>query len=437
MNQIKLIVTIFHVLVGILVFGIWSNAYVYGQQALSSSPLLPQVADSSTSSPGTTTISPELKANMCDPNSPSLKVVNTTEARICGIAKTLKTPLVSAAAGPQTSAVSSLTTTPAKLTAASLVAPPKQQQVATTNVVLQSNRYVTWATIASLGNVSNTSSPFSSVLGPQIKSVNQQQQLQLLPITAINGTTGINGARLINGTSGQNYTLAAASPVPASDQLLSLGYHGPQGNSGSKHDNSDDSIHHSHTSTRTVSDDSSKAKSTSIPTSFIRITFTDNDSTGKKSTDSSKSSRSDSVDDNSKPSSHRTTTSSGDSDSSATKKKTSSNTKLVRAHTTDDSSSKDNSDSAAKSSSHDGRSSSHNTDNGSTKKKKTTTKSDIARTTNDDSSSKKVRSSHNNDDDGDSKSSSSASSSDLGSSIGNKVNSIVRNSLGGLFEDTD
>jgi hypothetical protein len=430
MNQIKLIVTIFHVLVGILVFGIWSNAYVYGQQALSStSPLLPQVADSSTSSPGTTTISPELKANMCDPNSPSLKVVNTTEARICGIAKTLKTPLVPAA-GPQTSAVSSLTTTPAKLTAASLVAPPKQQQVATTNTVLQSNRYVTWATIASLGNVSNTSSPFSSVLGPQIKAVNQQQ-LQLLPITAINGTTGING------TAGQNYTLAAASPVPASDQLLSLGYHGPQGNSGSKHDNSDDSIHHSHTSARTVSDDSSKVKSTSIPTSFIRITFTDNDSTGKKSTDSSKSSRSDSVDDNSKPSSHRTTTSSGDSDSSATKKKTSSNTKLVRIHATDDSSSKDNSDSAAKSSSHDARSSSHDTDNGSTKKKKTTTKSDIARTTNDDSSSKKVRSSHNNDDDGDSKSSSSASSSDLGSSIENKVNSIVRNSLGGLFEDTD
>src|SRR5215212_10852294 len=121
MNQIKLIVTIFHVLVGILVFGIWSNAHVYGQQALSSSsPSLPQVADSSTTSPGTTTISPELKANMCDPNSPSLKVVNTTEARICGIAKTLKTPLVPAAAGPQTSAVSSLTTTtPAKLTAAS------------------------------------------------------------------------------------------------------------------------------------------------------------------------------------------------------------------------------------------------------------------------------------------------------------------------------
>jgi hypothetical protein len=27
---------------------------------------------------------------MCDPNSPSLKVVNTTESRICGIPKTVQ-----------------------------------------------------------------------------------------------------------------------------------------------------------------------------------------------------------------------------------------------------------------------------------------------------------------------------------------------------------
>jgi hypothetical protein len=91
-------------------------------------------------------------------------------------------------------------------------------------------------------------------------------------------------------------------------------------------------------------------------TPHTRITVTDNDSAGKKMTDS---------------------------------------TKLVRTHTTYDSSSKHNSDSATKSSSSHDKSSTA-ADNGSTGKT-TTTKSDIAPTTNDDSTSKKGKRSHSDD----------------------------------------
>ena len=44
-----------------------------------------QAASSSSSS-----LTPQQRAAICDPNSPSLKVVNTTESRICGIPKTVQ-----------------------------------------------------------------------------------------------------------------------------------------------------------------------------------------------------------------------------------------------------------------------------------------------------------------------------------------------------------
>ncbi|MFL6365904.1 MAG: hypothetical protein ACJ719_11970, partial [Nitrososphaeraceae archaeon] len=73
-------------LVGILLtFGIplaailTSTAVVYAQQLSSSSS--PAAGDSSSLS---NTISSELKAKMCDPSNPTLKVVNTTESNICG-----------------------------------------------------------------------------------------------------------------------------------------------------------------------------------------------------------------------------------------------------------------------------------------------------------------------------------------------------------------
>ena len=36
------------------------------------------------------TVSPELKSEMCDPNNPKLRFVNTTESNICGVPKTIK-----------------------------------------------------------------------------------------------------------------------------------------------------------------------------------------------------------------------------------------------------------------------------------------------------------------------------------------------------------
>ncbi len=86
MNYPRLLFTIFLAVAGVLVFAIWGNIYAYAQQ--SSTP--------------NTIISPELKAKMCNPSNPDLKVVNTTEARICGISKTIKPPLASAATTPKT-----------------------------------------------------------------------------------------------------------------------------------------------------------------------------------------------------------------------------------------------------------------------------------------------------------------------------------------------
>jgi hypothetical protein len=55
------------------------------------SPITPTPSSpSASSSSSTTTISAKLKAELCNPNNPRLKVVNATEARICNIPKTVK-----------------------------------------------------------------------------------------------------------------------------------------------------------------------------------------------------------------------------------------------------------------------------------------------------------------------------------------------------------
>src|ERR687887_112559 len=86
MGKRSLIFAVFSVIMGLLFFGIWSNIHVYAQQQSS-----PQPRKATADSLDTTTkISPELKAKMCNPGNPSLKVVNATESRICGIPKTVK-----------------------------------------------------------------------------------------------------------------------------------------------------------------------------------------------------------------------------------------------------------------------------------------------------------------------------------------------------------
>ncbi|MFL6424939.1 MAG: hypothetical protein ACJ71R_15285, partial [Nitrososphaeraceae archaeon] len=228
MNHTSSIFAVFSVLVGVLLFGIWSNIHAYAQQ--SSSPTLSASAPR-TGGSVSITISPELKAKMCDPSNPTLKVVNTTESNICGIPKTVKPPSLSAAT-PSTSAISSSlppqqTTTTTKPTAVASVAAPRkqqqQQQIATTNNNNSASRPTggaTGATIAPVSNHSNrllSSSP--SPIAPQVKAISQQQQQQHQP----------QPVKAINSTTGQNYTFAATSPVVASGKLLYLGYHGSDG----------------------------------------------------------------------------------------------------------------------------------------------------------------------------------------------------------------
>src|SRR4026207_288237 len=52
-------------------------------------PITPSPSTSPLPSPSST-ISPQEKSKLCDPNNPKLRFVNTTESHICGIPKTTK-----------------------------------------------------------------------------------------------------------------------------------------------------------------------------------------------------------------------------------------------------------------------------------------------------------------------------------------------------------
>jgi hypothetical protein len=179
--------------------------FVYAQQLSSSS--LP-----AGSSHSTATISPELKAKMCDPSNPGLKVVNTTESQLCGIAKTVKPPSFSAT--PPTSAVSSSSTPSTQISPSQTT---KSAATTNNNTFSRSNDVATTATaitatpVGNLGNKSLSSSSTSSIIAPQVNAVKQQEQP---PVT------------VSNGTGGQNSILPTISPVVTSDSLMYLGYHG-------------------------------------------------------------------------------------------------------------------------------------------------------------------------------------------------------------------
>ena len=349
MSKKRSVFAVFSVLIsGLLLFAIWSNIHVYAQQQ---PPAQSRAADSL----NTTKISSELKAKMCNPGNPSLKVVNATESRICGIPRTVK-PHTASAAMPPTSSVSSsapqqtTTTKPTSVASASTAHPhAKQQRITNTNanVTSQETEGVIGSKIAPATRLTNSlsSSPSSSPshIAPQVKAVNQPQQQHQTPITRINGTTAVN-----NTTTGQNYTFT--STTPTSDRIMCLGYPGYKSNP-SNH--------------------------------------------GSSSTDKSGSSP------NLKPSNHSTrsaTTTTTTADSGSTDKKQSSSA---------------------------------------------TTKSDDTRTINIDDSNPIPKSSHHirssNSDTQDSRSTTTKTSglpSDLASSIKNKVDSIIRNSMKGLIHKT-
>ncbi|HJT49469.1 MAG TPA: hypothetical protein VJ729_14890 [Nitrososphaeraceae archaeon] len=73
----------------ILLFAVWNNILAYAQQTSSS----PTISPPSTASSNNAALLAEIKAKLCNPSNPSLKVVNTTEARVCGIPKTVQPAL--------------------------------------------------------------------------------------------------------------------------------------------------------------------------------------------------------------------------------------------------------------------------------------------------------------------------------------------------------
>jgi signaling mucin MSB2 len=260
MSTISSIFTLFTVLSGVLIFGIWSNIQAYAQQSSSSpTPLSPPTVSRST------TISQHVKAIMCAPGSPSLKVVNTTEARICGIPKTVKSNTTTAAAIPPTSTTGISSPTTTKLSTAN-VAAPKQQKISTTAATSQLSKQTTGASkestaaapsIAPIRNVSNkpSSSSSPSTIAPQVNAVNNkhQQQEQLQPTAS-------------NVVAGRNSTFATTSPAVTPDTLKYLGYQGSAtagdgSSSGSKDKHSSDT---KSSSSGHNDDDNGKSSSSSI-----------------------------------------------------------------------------------------------------------------------------------------------------------------------------
>ena len=258
MSNISSIFALFSVLCGVLV---WSNIQAYAQQPLSS----PTSLSSPTVSRGIT-ISPQVKAIMCAPGSPSLKVVNTTEARICGVPKTVKsnttTTTTTTAAFPSTSttAVSSPPKT-TKLPAANGAA-IKQQKITITPSASQLPKQTTGAnketTTTAVRNVSNKPSlPSSpSTIAPQVSAISKKHQQQ----EQLQAATG-------NVPAGRNYTFATTSTAVTPDTLKYLGYQvgatavdssGSSSDSKGKH-NSDTKS----TSSSSHNDDSGKSSSSS------------------------------------------------------------------------------------------------------------------------------------------------------------------------------
>jgi hypothetical protein len=266
MTNISLIFALFSVLSGVLIFGVWSNIHAYAQQSSSPTPLSPAATGSSRN----TIISQEVKAKMCDPSNPGLKVVNTTEARICGIPKTIKNTTATAAMLPPTTAVSSPSSIP-PTTKLSLpvanVAATKQQKITAinnNNTITPAANQLPKQTAASKGittppvdpvrSVSDKSSSLpssKSTIAPQINAISKEHQQQKLLPTASNATAG------------QNYTLAATSPAVTPGKLIYLGY---QGSTTSEGSSSKDKDKHSSDSKSSSShnDDSSRSSSSSI-----------------------------------------------------------------------------------------------------------------------------------------------------------------------------
>jgi hypothetical protein len=209
---------------------IFSANIVYGQQ-LSSSRLR--------SSP-ITPVSTKIRSEMCDPGNPSLKVVNTTEARICGIPKTVK--------NTTTTAASSSSSSPPASVVAGGASPNQQQTVNAKNnkLVSGSNNFPIPRTTGLVSDSSNKSLSAASKIAPQTNAINNQLR---------------HAVTTSNTTVGHNNTFATTTPARATDKLLYLGYHGipAKSDSTSKEKDSSDTKD----TKRTTDSDTHKSKDTS------------------------------------------------------------------------------------------------------------------------------------------------------------------------------
>jgi hypothetical protein len=257
----------------IIVFAtVLSASIAYGQQSQSSA---------SPTSPRITRVSAQLKAQMCDPSNPSLKVVNTTEARICNIPKTIKsvpttgvTTLV-----PSTSAVSQQLAEKTPKSTSLAVGPGfPSQQIGPQNNLASRSGDTTTSAVSSLNSKSLTA---LQAIGPQANAINkQQEQPRQLAATS-------------NDTATQNYTFASTTAAIPNGKVLFLGYHGnPVGikssiSTSSDHDSDSKDKRHTSTGDSGSNDkDSSDKKSVSLHTSTGDSGSNDKDSSDNKKTES-------------------------------------------------------------------------------------------------------------------------------------------------------
>jgi hypothetical protein len=272
MNNTFSISAVLSVLTGLMLLAVWGNIQVYAQPSSSVS-----AADSSSAT------SPQVKAIMCDPSNPSLKVVNTTEAHICGIPKTVKPSLSSST--PPTPAVSSTTTTTQQTTKPSVnpivSTPSKQQEITTTGRNVADN-----TRIAPISNpaTKQLSSSTTTTIAPQAIHQQQQQQQeqqpqpQILPLTATS-----------NNTITLNNTLSTASPLLGPGKLTFLGFHG----SGSTHSSSSSSDTKSSSSSKNEHSSDTKSSSSSKNEHSSDTKSTHSHSTSSSSSHAKSSSHSD------------------------------------------------------------------------------------------------------------------------------------------------
>ncbi len=271
MNNTRLIFVVFPSLVGVLLFVIWSNIHAYAQQSSS-----PSAADISS------TVSPQVKAIICDPSNPSLKVVNTTEAHICGIPKTVKPSLSSST--PPTPALSSTTQQTTKPSINPIIASPSRQQ----EIPSTSNNVGANLRIAPISNLATTQlSSTTTTIAPQAiqQQQEQQPQPQTLPLTAT-----------INNTIALNNTLSTASSLVGAGKLTYLGFHGSDSSRRSDNGDGGDSSHSSSSNVKhssdTQSSSSSKNKHSSDTQSTHSHSTSSSSSHAKSSSDSDHGGRS-------------------------------------------------------------------------------------------------------------------------------------------------